>query len=55
LAKEKAAEEKAKAKQNLLDKKRMEAELFKTAQPVQKIPFGTGKLPSTTSAVVMLS
>jgi hypothetical protein len=22
----------------------MEAELFKTAQPVQKIPFGTGKL-----------
>lgn len=24
-------------------KKRMEAELFKTAQPVQKIPFGTGK------------
>ena len=41
LAKEKAAEEKAKAKQNLLDKKRMEAELFKTAQPVQKVPFGT--------------
>jgi hypothetical protein len=28
----------------LLDKKKMEAELFKTAQPVQKIPFGTGKL-----------
>jgi len=22
----------------------MEAELFKTAQPVQKVPFGTGEL-----------
>lgn len=43
LKKEKEREDKQRAKEQALAKKKMEAELFKTAQPVQKIPFGTGR------------
>jgi len=43
LAKEREKEAKLEAKKAADAKKKLDAELFKTAQVQQKVPFGTGK------------
>jgi hypothetical protein len=45
LAKDKEREDREKAKAAALAKKKLDAELFKTVQTAQKVPFGTGTWP----------